>query len=328
MTAPPAPISPTIAPPGWTNGPITISWANPSDATGIAKVWYRLDQAPTVGTPGTSIIVSTPSAQIPITTPRSNRIYFYLEDGAGNRNVNNNTNVQYKFDNVAPAITHDPLLVPRVTVLNGSVLGGNVNIAASVSDGLGESGAATLGMQYRRIGDTGYSALIPMASLTNGTAQIPLQTFVVANHASGVNYRLVATDTAGNVNTTGDFSVSVKDSTPPESPKVIPAVVSGPASVEVKAYRMFSVPYDLDDKRPNSFMEKSLGSHINNGVSYYEWRMRMHNPDGTDLDYEDFKASPVVTKGKGFFLIVRNPGAKRMQVGSGELIKAREMFDT
>jgi hypothetical protein len=335
QTAPGIPLNPQVLPTGWSSTTLNLQWTNPNESAPapkpISKLWYRFNAAPDVGTPGSSIAVNGLTVvQIPSPPVGKNQIYFYLEDGGGNKNPSNNSNAQLKFDNLLPVIIHNNAAVPRVVVMNGNVLGGlGAIISASASDGPGEAGVSSFGMQYRRVGVATYSPFTPFPSLTNSSLTIPASEFVSNGKAFAVNYRILASDSAGNSVVAGDYSVAVKDSTPPASPQPIPAAQTGGASVEVKAYRMFSVPYDLDNKKPSSFVESSLGPHVKDGVDYYNWKMTMYNSSTNSFtNYEQFKNTDAVVKGKAFFLIVREPGTKRMQVGSGELVKAREMYDT
>jgi hypothetical protein len=113
VTAPNAPISASISPSGWSNNVTSIiSWTNPSDPSGISKVWYRLNAAPDANNPGDPISISSPSFQLNWSVSGIYIIYFYLEDGAGNKNYNNCVSVTAKFDNMPPSINVDSLNVP------------------------------------------------------------------------------------------------------------------------------------------------------------------------------------------------------------------------
>lgn len=67
----------------YTHNLFYVYWDNPTDATGISKVWYKLGSAPTSNTDG--ICLDVPLFQpLPIATDTQQTVYIWLEDGAGN----------------------------------------------------------------------------------------------------------------------------------------------------------------------------------------------------------------------------------------------------
>jgi len=90
-TPPSAPIGLTATPSSWTtNNLFSIDWTNPSDESGIAKVWYKVGSFPT--SPSDGIWLSLPQFKpffAAATVQGGQPIYVWLEDGAGNKDHNN-----------------------------------------------------------------------------------------------------------------------------------------------------------------------------------------------------------------------------------------------
>jgi hypothetical protein len=331
VTPPTAPTAVQISPSTWTNqNTFNITWTNPSDPSGIIKVWYTIDVVPTVGQAGTGVAITQGQLQIVLptgTTSGKHHIYIYLEDGTNNKNPNNCADVLVRYDNKAPVIV-DNSNIPVVTVDNG-IATPQVNVSCSAVDGTGESGVQSFNLQYIRVGD-----LQPTTSSFNmpfnaTSQQIPANTFVTNGKAIGVSYRLVAVDTTGNAISTAWTSIVVQNAPTIviSTPTTLPGASSYASNEIQKAYRMFSVPYDLSDKRPVSFIPTSLGDHAGNGISYYNWRMQRY-VNGVRQDYEDFKNdAAAVAPGNGFFLIVRDP-QKKVTIGTNKEVLADLMNNT
>ncbi|HWP81244.1 MAG TPA: LamG-like jellyroll fold domain-containing protein [Bacteroidota bacterium] len=327
VAAPASPLSPAISPSGWTNTDrFTISWTNPTDESGIAKVWYRVNSAPSTLNPGTSInLLGATSFQITVGAPGTHTIYFYLEDGIGNKNPSSYVTVTAQFDNIKPTVSHDTTGVLSVTVQSGQVIGTLPSITATASRGDSYSPLSSMQLQWRKSNEVGFPRSQSFPGFTNSSIQFNAQQFVTAGKANGVDYRIVVMDAAGNVTMTPTYSISVVVNDPTVSPFNAPAASSLPVSEIVKAYRIFSVPYDLNDKRPSSFLPQSLGDHAENGVPYVRWRFVRVLTDGSLQDYEQFKDLGVVEPGKAFFLIVRKPAT--IVVGAGKIVKSQVMND-
>jgi photosystem II stability/assembly factor-like uncharacterized protein len=227
-------------------------------------------------------------------------------------------------DNTPPTITHTPTTV-EVTVSNG-IASQSVDIYASATDA--ESSVKLIQLQYKRAGEKSDNKRD--FSVTDGTqaVQIPAAAFVSTNNkAIGVDYRIAAWDSVDNAAYTSWYSISVRVGDieqPPTSPP--PANQYASTDSLWKAYRIFSIPYDLDDKKPSSFMESSLGSHKKDGVSYANWRMQRIT-NGKKEDYEEFKYDQVVKPGTGFFLIVLEAG-NTIKVSSMTIVNSDYMYNT
>ncbi|MCX6122030.1 MAG: fibronectin type III domain-containing protein [Ignavibacteriales bacterium] len=332
-TAPSAPTAVQISPSIWTNqNKFDIAWTNPSDPSGIAKVWYTIDVVPTVAQPGTGVGITQAQLQVTLaagTNSGKHTIYMYLEDGANNKDPNKIANVIVRYDNNKPAITDNSTL-PTVTVENGNA-SPQVIITCSATDGAGESGVQSFVLQYIRVGDTqidSNSINAPFDVTTN--KQIPTSVFVSSDgKAKGVSYRLKAVDTAGNATSTLWKSIVVQNASTVtiNTPTTFPAASNYASTEIVKAYRIFSIPYDLNDKRPVDFIPQSLGDHASNGINYYNWRLQRY-VNGVKQDYEDFKNDlTAAAPGNGFFLIVRDP-QKKISIGPNKEVPADLMNNT
>jgi hypothetical protein len=104
--APGAPNSVTAAPAGWTRtNSFTVSWTNPTDASGIAAAWYKRGAAPTSATDGTRVagsnIQSLPN--LPATAQGGQAIYVWLEDGVGNKSQTNRSTTTLHYDATSPS---------------------------------------------------------------------------------------------------------------------------------------------------------------------------------------------------------------------------------
>lgn len=321
-------LSVSANPSSWTRTlPITITWTPEiTDVSDVTHVWIAPNAIPTVGSPGTRMAMTSQSFTVP--TPVQQGVIpvrFYFEDGAGNKNPDQHYTAIYRYDAEEPEITHDTTSVPEVTVQSG-VASGAVTISAQASDTRGgASGIQSFTLEYRRVTDPSFSA----TSMNGGSAQIPATTFVQNGGPVGVDYRLVAVDSAGNREATRVFSIRVRsiDAPPPQPTPLVSVAALAPGTDLVKAYRLFSIPYNLDDKRPSQIfpLSTNLGPHEQDGVAYANWRLQRFN-GGTKEDYEGFKDQSALTPGSAFFLIVRNSN-KRITVGAGSIVNAQAMND-
>ncbi|MBI3005078.1 MAG: fibronectin type III domain-containing protein, partial [Ignavibacteriales bacterium] len=326
VTAPGSPINPTINPNTWSNSPsFTISWTNPSDPSGIAKAWYRLNSIPTSGTPGIETNISGSSFPISVSQGTTS-IYFYLADGAGNKNPASAVSVIAKFDNVKPTVSDDSINVDPFNTGSPQSIG----ISATASDLT--SGVESLRLEYRRAGTNWISSQSQeYLSPNGGTALIP-EPFLSDNKNFGVDYRIVAEDSAGNKSYTPTHSVQIRI-TQASNPRTDasgnnvtqPSVGSLPSGNDAQlAYRMFSVPLNLDNKRPDDVFETKTG------LGAYDqkvWRFFKLNNARNDFDeYPTFSNDTVITPGRAFLLILKSGAV--VKVGSGSIPKAEDYAKT
>jgi hypothetical protein len=100
----------------------------------------------------------------------------------------------------------------------------------------------------------------------------------------------------------GIFSVQVN----------VPDLVKGsaqPGGSEQNAYRLVSVPLDLDDKSAKSVLEDDLGPYDDTKWRFSELRI--------DQTYAEFPNTSAMTPGTAFWLLVKDPG-KVIDTGAGK----------
>jgi fibronectin type 3 domain-containing protein len=327
VTAPASPIGPQISPTAWTNNStFTLSWTNPSDASGISKLWYRINAAPTSGTPGTSINLSGPSAQVPVSTVGSNQVYFYLEDAAGNKNTGSAAVLTARFENVSPTVVHDSNSVSAFVTGSPASIG----IAATASDG--HSGMQSLQLQYKRSGRPWLEASSASYSSASGGTALIQSTFLSTNYLFGVDYRVVATDNAGNLATNPVHSIVITVSAPISrtdaggNAVVQPSASALPSGAAVEyAYRLFSVPLNLNpsNQTPYDVFVTQTGLPADDAKT---WRLFRYNSSRAASDpydeFSSFQNSAVVTPGAAFFLILKS--GYTIKVGPGTMLKAED----
>lgn len=318
-----------INPSGWSGSDwFEISWTSPTIA---AKAWYRVDSAPTAAQPGTQADLLT-ATSFGFTLPAAGQhwVYFYLADSSGNKDYATYDSLQARWDNVSPQISHNNSLVSVVTYLNGNITSSPVSINATVTKTGGFTALQSAVLEFKKTNsNTVNTSNYPSAS--GGSVPILNVTFLTNAKPNGVDYRISAIDQAGNYVETPWYSIPVQVQNNTISDFVQPAAgESTDENTLVKGYRLFSVPFDLSDKKPGSFMEttdKGFGPHAKEGVNYVNWKMQRFLSGGaTRQDYEEFKNQDVLTPAAAFFLISREQ--RTITVGAGSLVKAQDMFNT
>jgi len=321
---PPAPLSISISPTGWSNNATsTISWTNPSDPSGISKVWYRIDTLPDISNPGSPVSISSPSFQLNWSTPGIHIIYFYLEDGLGNKDPANCVSVTTKFDNILPSVIDDSINVQTFDVDNPQAIA----ISASASDAT--AGMQLLQLQYKKGGTSWVTASnISFSSKTGGSASIPVND--LSDYAKyGVDYRVCAQDSAGNIAYTPVRSVTIRFNTEythtdaSGAPLALMSTSDLPSGTPPEyAYRMFSVPLDLDNKSPKYIFETKTGI---GDYNIKVWRFFQLKSDDSFEEYPDFSTLPVVEPGKSFLLILKDGIV--IKTGPGAVLKTKDISD-
>jgi hypothetical protein len=120
-TPPAAPSNLTASPSGWTNiNSFSVSWTNPSDLSGIAGAWYKLDNPPTSNTDGTYVagLGRTSLSGITVSGDGSHTIYVWLQDVAGNVNYSNYSTTTLYLDTVPPSAPINLSILPENTSLD------------------------------------------------------------------------------------------------------------------------------------------------------------------------------------------------------------------
>lgn len=106
---PGAPTNLIPEPAGWSNDPtFSISWTNPSDISGIAGAYYKLNAEPTSSSDGIWVTTTNRIDDIPVPGEGQHDIYIWLKDNAGNTDhrTRNVLLKAFKYDGTAPTTTH------------------------------------------------------------------------------------------------------------------------------------------------------------------------------------------------------------------------------
>jgi hypothetical protein len=196
-------------------------------------------------------------------------------------------------ENKAPSITHTPLSPQQG--------GEQIQIDAIIVDEDSDTLIATL--HYRRGGDLNFNR-VEMESSSNDSA---FQKTIPASTATsrGVEYFITATD-AESLRTrlpiSGIFSIQIHVNN-----EVKPA--AQPHGTAQNAYRLISVPLDLDNKSPAAVLEDDLGKYDDT-----RWRFSELLANQT---YAEYSQTSLMAPGKAFWLIVADAG-KTIGTGAGK----------
>ncbi len=159
-SAPGAPTGLQASPEGWSKtGFFYLDWTNPSDPSGIAKVWWKLGSPPTSANDALALSFDLPLFKpmpVSVVTDGETPVYIWLEDAAGNKDHNNRASVTLHRDTAAPRIAiTGPTSGDTLTGDSGSVV-----LSGTAADdlsglesiiwinGQGDSGTITTGSSW------------------------------------------------------------------------------------------------------------------------------------------------------------------------------------
>ena len=166
-----------------------------------------------------------------------------------------------------------------------------INIAADI-------GIERVTLHYRQGGESNFSLGEVSTNFQQGT--IP----GTAVTARGLEYYLEASNENGAKTQSDTFSVKVKwDVSRDESKPNHQASGS-----EQNAYRLISIPFDLDKKNPGQVLEDDLGEYTRKSWRFFQLL--------NDQQYQEFPNDTVMTPGGAFWLIVKE-GGKVIDTGAG-----------
>jgi hypothetical protein len=297
--APSPPENLTVSPNTWTNNStFTVNWTNPYDVSGIEKAYYKFDSAPANNHDTTASASGFSPFNLLLSQNGQHNLYVWLEDSSGNTHYDSCAQVTLYYDSIEPVIDH-------VTVTADTV-GKAITISAPTTDQY--SGLDQLYLYYRKTGD---NAGLDSVLFSGTTAVIPAS----INTQRGVEYSLIARDIAGNTAKkpeSGDF-YSIK------------IVLTGNGGVELDAtgqpiarhsgtkvtdYRIFSVPFVLENKKPSALFEPNLEAY-----DPVKWKL-FTTQAGELKNYDAIKNLDIVEPGRGFLLIL-NISNKYIYSGNG-----------
>ena len=325
------PASPAVNPAVWSkDSSFSISWTNALiGVVPVSKIWYATDTLPATATIVKSQSSTGTSASIQFTIVGKHTLYFYLEDSLGNKNADSVASVVLKFDNIAPTITENNATLDSVIAQANNSLSTVPAIVASATEPANQSGVVGMSLQYRRLDEQNWTTTA-FGDVTFSSLTIPSSAFINGTTILGAEYRIQATDSAGNISSTNllSFDIDYSSDLSVSNFADIPSVHSlGLAEgAEVKAYRLFSVPYELGNTKPSSFMEQSFGAHADKGVPYVNWKMvRLVN--GAWSDYDAFKDLSVVSPGSAFFVLSKEHGTSATMT-KPKIVRSDQMLYT
>ncbi len=318
IQAPSSPQGLTATPSGWSNtSQYTLSWTNPTDQSGIAAAHYSVNQVPSESQPGTRVTIGTSSISIPWSTEGEFTAWVYLEDGGGNKDPLTAVSVMLRHDHTRPGIVHDSASVASWSTSGGT----DISVVASLTDAL--SGPRILRLQYRASGSPwSMTANFPDSATADAVAAIPTS-FIGSNAGVGVDYRIIGEDRAGNSAYTPAYSIRIRLAQNQSRSVPQPGASSLPENQMVKAYRMLSVPLDLDNKTPQHVLVEQTGL---GAYDTTEWRFFAYNPSRPASfpfdDYPEIATSQIITPGRAFYLIMSS--AKTVSTGPGSVLRTDE----
>ena len=201
------------------------------------------------------------------------------------------------FRAVHPIVKHTPLSLQKV--------GREIPIAVNITYAVG---VANVTLSYRKGGKAKFVAVPMSANADSFKASIPADSVT----SRGVEYFIAATDSAGHIKQEpafGFYSIPIRVTN-----EVKPITL--PNGTEKTAYRLVSVPFQLDDPSPAAVLVDNLGEY-----NIKKWRLY----GLSNGQYVQFPNAGTFTQGISLFLIVKDPD-KKIDAGSGQSIKTDKEF--
>ena len=187
-------------------------------------------------------------------------------------------------------------------------------LKASIRD---NEGIQRVFVSFRRGGQAGSEDAM-MDSTGNVTYEYTIPVSAVTD--KGLEYYIEATDKHGirtRKPSSGFSSVQVRVENEEDGEKK-GIVKQGllPGGSEENAYRLISIPLDLDNKNPHGVLDDDLGKHK------FDWRFYEPLPDSTLREYPN---TSEMEPGKAFFLLVKKGGTV-IDTGPGITVKTDTTF--
>lgn len=199
------------------------------------------------------------------------------------------------------------------TYLSFQDAGKAIAVTADIVDDTGISRAT---LNYRQGGTVKFT-VAPMSGSGNAYRGIIPADSVAAR---GIEYFLEATDAGGfTVRKPSSGMVSVQIKVPEPGAINLTPQPNGTAQT---AFRLISVPLDLDDKNPQAVLADDLGPYDRK-----KWRFFAPLDDTTYVEYTDSLKSGALkmSPGKAFWLIVKDPD-QRIDTGAGQSISTSRAY--
>lgn len=302
------------------NGEVTLSWNKNTEPNFLRYRIYRglTSQGETLADSTSGGVTDTTRV---ITGLANGTTYFFRITAVDNAGLESGySNEVGAVPSSGPQIFHTPP-TDEVDVSYG-VASTDVSVSATATDA---NGILTMYLQYQQVGQA-FIATLNFTPPYDGSpsVQIPSTDFVNNAQGIGVAYRIVAINTLNDTAWTKWYSINVRNGsgTTIQPTFTFPVATDYPNNF-TNAYRIFSIPFDLDDKRPSILLPNNFSDHLRDGMAYVNWRFQRIN-NGSYQDYEDFKDQPVLSPGNGFFLLLRDQ--KPLVLGGNRVTNADVMY--
>ena len=206
---------------------------------------------------------------------------------------------RFTIDTLPPGIDFNPSAEAE--------LGQALNIMAGISDR--HSGVQTAKLYYRRGGASAFTEMI-LLHVGGSTYQVQIPASEITSR--GLEFYLVATDRAGNENVCqpecGKFSIQVRVEGNGLSTKLHDHGTPTGAKIGQTAYRLLSVPLQLDEADLGDILTDDLGDYDDT-----KWRLF----DFQNEAWQEYPQSAEFSPGKSYFIIVRQ-GGQTIDTGAGK----------
>lgn len=218
---PPPPSNLQITPSDWDRTcRYTLTWTNPPTSTvpaGIQAAWYKWGSAPNNNNDGTRVAGPNIQRLENLIPPNgtTQRIWVWLEDGAGNRDYRNTSNVEAKCDQIPPLST--PTFAPPLPA--SGWFSSSVTVTLSVTDA---GGSGVKESWWRRQGGLWYKS----------------NSWTATEYST---YEYYSVDFAGNTESTKTLVMQIDTVPPTSSVALSPPTATcqgwytGPVSVSITA---------------------------------------------------------------------------------------------
>ena len=226
-------------------------------------------------------------------SPGQTRVYVSANDGKGGLAIDD---VLVTVINRPPEIVHSGV--------SSAMSGEPIEISASIFDASGISEATLL---YRRGGELNFSSAALTRSGESYSSSIPGN----AVSSRGIQYRITASDTQNLLTETTLFSVPVQ---------IGAEGVSNTVSTFGRgehAYRLFSVPINLNSKHPRDVLEDDLETYDDTRWRFFGLR--------ADQSYIEYPNTALMSPGLAFWLAVAESG-KTIDTGPGSTVSLAQPF--
>jgi uncharacterized repeat protein (TIGR01451 family) len=264
--------------------------ATPSRGSYAAGVWTLGDPLPT-GAIETLEIVATVEQATPLTNVAT---------------ISSSERADEVYGNNSASVTIVGNEHPLFASINAPVatLGADVTVSAAITD---PDGVVSPAIHYAP-GGPGSVRSVGMVNLSGDVYQGVVPAADVTS--LGLVGYLTAEDSRGFEGRSERFAIRV--AVPNQTRDS-----AQPGGSEQTAYRLFSVPLDLDDESPAAVLEDDLGEYDSKSWRFFELR--------SDQAYTEFPGTVGMAAGRSFWLAVKEPG-KVIDTGPGTTVEADTSF--